>query len=235
MGRGVERSCLNWCRGYRVTDAPLCILGYAKQIVECFEEGNAILPGPPKNLRFDILPNKTVQLSWNAPNKNREFVELYRLFWKQKGNKYLGFQVPVNGNEKKIKSLDVGTAYEFVVKAYNHYGKSMPSNRIEVIIQDALTQTSLVIHSNSKTGIALICITVLFVLLVLCIAAFFIRKKFFSAKGVRTTKGVAFENPSYLKDPATGNEPSRNGVTMSSLTNGLRSQPNVYEELKVQT
>ncbi|KAG1675081.1 Ig-like and fibronectin type-III domain-containing protein 2 [Nymphon striatum] len=234
LGKGVERSCLNWCRGYRVTDAPLCILGYAKQIVDCFEEGNSILPGPPKNLKFEMLPNKTVELSWDAPNKNTEFVELYRLFWKQKGNKFMGFQVPVTGKYKKIP-LDPGTVYEFVVKAYNHYGKSMPSNKVEVRVSEILTQTNLASQSKAQTGTALICITVLFVLLVLCIAAFIIRKKFFGVKGVRSSSGVAFENPSYLKDSTTGNESSRNGVTLSSLTNGLKSRPNVYEELKVPT
>ncbi|KAG1675091.1 Ig-like and fibronectin type-III domain-containing protein 1 [Nymphon striatum] len=234
LGKGVERSCLNWCRGYRVTDAPLCILGYAKQIVDCFEEGNSILPGPPKNLKFEMLPNKTVELSWDAPNKNTEFVELYRLFWKQKGNKFMGFQVPVTGKYKKIP-LDPGTVYEFVVKAYNHYGKSMPSNKVEVRVSEILTQTNLASQSKAQTGTALICITVLFVLLVLCIAAFIIRKKFFGVKGVRSSSGVAFENPSYLKDSTTGTESSRNGVTLSSLTNGLKSRPNVYEELKVPT
>ena len=43
--RQVPTGCLRWCAGLKVTIPSLCILSSAREIISCFQEGRALLPG----------------------------------------------------------------------------------------------------------------------------------------------------------------------------------------------
>lgn len=45
--KGVPSDCIRWCAGLRVNRPSLCAISSATDIVSCFEEGRALLPGPP--------------------------------------------------------------------------------------------------------------------------------------------------------------------------------------------
>ncbi len=55
------------------------------QIVKCFHEGQYTLPGPPRNIRVTPMNAHSALASWDPPNKNPEYVELYRILWRKEG------------------------------------------------------------------------------------------------------------------------------------------------------
>jgi hypothetical protein len=50
--RQVPLSCLRWCSGAKLNIPALCFLSSAIDINQCFQEGRALLPGPPRNIRI---------------------------------------------------------------------------------------------------------------------------------------------------------------------------------------
>lgn len=55
----VPVACLRWCSGSRLTTPTLCFLSSAIDINNCFQEGRALLPGPPKNMRVTVASDFT--------------------------------------------------------------------------------------------------------------------------------------------------------------------------------
>ena len=55
------------------------------QIVKCFHEGQYTLPGPPRNIKVTPMNAHSAVASWDPPNKNPEYVELYRILWRKEG------------------------------------------------------------------------------------------------------------------------------------------------------
>jgi hypothetical protein len=79
----VPSACLRWCAGLKVNIPSLCILSSARDIISCFQEGKALLPGPPINVHIQqFIDENTVIVEWNPPEKNSELVQWYRVFWR---------------------------------------------------------------------------------------------------------------------------------------------------------
>ncbi|KAH8270054.1 hypothetical protein KR018_003173 [Drosophila ironensis] len=77
----VPRKCLNWCRGESVRSKEICSLQYARTIVGCFEKNRDRLPGPPENIVVSIKSDSEVTIRWDAPTKNPNAVDGYRIFY----------------------------------------------------------------------------------------------------------------------------------------------------------
>ena len=69
--KGVPTDCIRWCAGLKVTRASLCSLSAAQDIVSCFDEGKALLPGPPVEVHVKhFVENDKVMIEWEPPKKN---------------------------------------------------------------------------------------------------------------------------------------------------------------------
>lgn len=68
--KGVPTDCIRWCAGLKVTKASLCSLSSAHDIVSCFQEGKALLPGPPKSVHVKHFLDNRVRVEWEPPSKN---------------------------------------------------------------------------------------------------------------------------------------------------------------------
>ncbi|XP_017019547.1 Ig-like and fibronectin type-III domain-containing protein 2 [Drosophila kikkawai] len=77
----VPRKCLNWCRGESVRSKEICSLQYARTIVGCFEKNRDRLPGPPENIVVSVVSDSEVSIRWDAPTKNPNAVDGYRIFY----------------------------------------------------------------------------------------------------------------------------------------------------------
>ncbi|ALC43811.1 CG17839 [Drosophila busckii] len=77
----VPRKCLNWCRGETVRSKEICSLQYARTIVGCFEKNRDRLPGPPENIVVNVLSDNEVNVKWDAPTKNPNAVDGYRIYY----------------------------------------------------------------------------------------------------------------------------------------------------------
>ncbi|XP_030373316.1 Ig-like and fibronectin type-III domain-containing protein 1 isoform X2 [Scaptodrosophila lebanonensis] len=77
----VPRKCLNWCRGESVRSKEICSLQYARTIVGCFEKNRDRLPGPPENIVVSVISDSEVKIKWDAPTKNPNAVDGYRIFY----------------------------------------------------------------------------------------------------------------------------------------------------------
>ncbi|XP_046473967.1 Ig-like and fibronectin type-III domain-containing protein 2 isoform X1 [Neodiprion pinetum] len=194
----VPRRCLDWCRGEPLLNNKFCVLSYTRPIMSCFQEGRDRLPGPPQAISVDVLDPHTVNVHWTPPVKNPHTVEVYRVFWRPKG--------ATKGNTTKndtkttnlvISGLKEGVIYECVVKAGNHLGTSTLSEQVEFITGDKYV-TSALGDSGSHVGTVIgIILAVVFVACIVVAGVWFVRTKRLNAKG---QGGVAFENPSYLRE-----------------------------------
>ncbi|EDW70342.2 Ig-like and fibronectin type-III domain-containing protein 1 [Drosophila virilis] len=77
----VPRKCLNWCRGDSVRSKEICSLQYARTIIGCFEKNRDRLPGPPENVVVSVLSDNEVNIKWDAPTKNPNAVDGYRIYY----------------------------------------------------------------------------------------------------------------------------------------------------------
>ena len=206
-----------------------CALQYTKTIVGCFQENQNRLPGPPHNLVLQKVSDDEVLIKWDPPVKNPKTVEGYRIFWHSLDvpNEINNITNAINGlgttkleaheTSVNIEGLKHGVMYELVVKAGNHFGKKMSviyfysnfnkcycfyfkgasvlSEPLRFTLDDQTTTSS---HTSSNAGI--VCgILAGFVAICLIVAGFmFFRNKKIYCKNANG--GVAFENPSYLKE-----------------------------------
>ncbi|EDV97557.1 Ig-like and fibronectin type-III domain-containing protein 2 [Drosophila grimshawi] len=77
----VPRKCLNWCRGESVRSKEICSLQYARTIIGCFEKNRDRLPGPPENIVVNVMSDSEVNIKWDAPTKNPNAVDGYRIYY----------------------------------------------------------------------------------------------------------------------------------------------------------
>lgn len=146
--RAVPTDCIRWCAGLKVTKPNLCSLSSARDIVSCFDEGKALLPGPPIEVHVKrFAENDRVMIEWDPPTKNAgmlimlsylylylsdlfvaschaELVQWYRVFWRPVGSRDLN-RNQTNQPFFELQGLDSTKMYEFVVKAGNHHGLSL--------------------------------------------------------------------------------------------------------------
>ncbi|KAL3272723.1 hypothetical protein HHI36_014185 [Cryptolaemus montrouzieri] len=256
---GVQRHCLDWCRGEPVINKKSCTLSYTKQIVNCFHENQDKLPGPPQNAKTEFIDAHTVKISWDPPIKNPHTVEVYRVIWRSLDG---GDDRPVFKNDTPetslvLTNLKEGGTYEFVIKAGNTKGTSTLTKSIRFITGDKdVTSSASHGDNGSHIGVGVAVILALLGVAVIVFGAFYIVR---NRKLLKGTNGVAFENPSYLREvnmdhiqiPQTQNESTMsnggaNGLSISSASGGhgwkneqlhvphsQEVNPTLYEELKL--
>ncbi|XP_077284865.1 Ig-like and fibronectin type-III domain-containing protein 2 isoform X2 [Arctopsyche grandis] len=252
---GVPRRCLDWCRGEPLPTARLCVLSHTRQIVGCFHEGRDKLPGPPQNIKIVALDSHSVKISWEPPIKNPHTVDIYRVFWRPIGLK-IPEKIDTLETELTISSLKDGVTYECVVKAGNHLGTSTLTEPLQFTMNDKYIthQLSPIDDESSHTGVTIgIALACLIVAGIVVVAVWLVKYK--KILGLKSQGGVAFENPSYLREmnsdttgnhqnpsDATVNNSRSMGVASVSAGTGWRPEalqfpqevnPTLYEELKL--
>jgi len=77
--KGVPTDCIRWCAGLKVTKPSLCSLSSSHDILSCFQEGKALLPGPPREVHAThMTENKNrIRVEWMPPSKNPGQFPLY--------------------------------------------------------------------------------------------------------------------------------------------------------------
>ncbi|XP_039756067.1 Ig-like and fibronectin type-III domain-containing protein 1 isoform X2 [Pararge aegeria] len=257
---GVPRNCLELCRGGTV--AKSCALQHARRALACFRDSGAKLPGPPRSLKAHAAPTpNSVLLSWEPPLKNPQTVYLYRVFWRAYGAK-VPEKLDTSETSVVLTGLQDDVRYECVVKAANDVGTSSLSQPIMFTTAGQETGAAAAPVEGSETafavGVATSCILVAAMLLASLL--YYKHKKNLRLKA---QGGVAFENPSYLREPnpdtvvngtilngnvvANGDNGIGNGVSISTAwrqetqnpgptipTAAAREvDPSLYEELKL--
>ncbi|KAB0793035.1 hypothetical protein PPYR_12655 [Photinus pyralis] len=218
---GVPKRCLDWCRGEPLFNNKLCVLSYTKQIMSCFHEGRDKLPGPPQNIRVEPVDAHSVNVLWDPPVKNPHTVEMYRIFWKlvhADSNPTQRFDTPET--HYKISGLLEGAVYECVIKAGNHRGTSTLSDAIKFTAGDKyITLAASQDENVSHTGVAVAVVSALIVVAAIVAAAvWFVRTKRLLVG--KNSGGVAFENPSYLREVNMDHIQVPQGQSESSMSNG---------------
>lgn len=136
-------------------------------------------------------------------------VQWYRVFWRPVGSRDL------NRNQTEeprfeLRGLDSHKMYEFVVKSGNHHGLSLFTDPLVISMANYRSTTTgnhLLKLLVGVTGLAII------VIVIGALVAYGYKNQYFphintirlrSTSGPSTpTRGVSFENPSYLKDGPT--------------------------------
>ncbi|XP_023234906.1 Ig-like and fibronectin type-III domain-containing protein 2 [Centruroides sculpturatus] len=225
----VPRYCMRWCKGFPVIHADLCIYRAASEIISCFEEGKNVLPGLPENVLIKRLSEISIELKWEPPTKNAQFVQWYRIFWRPVGTKEL-FRNQTRETSFRISDLKPGNTYEIFVKAGNHYGQSQPTN--PKVITMSLNESD----STSAIKVAVgIIVTVLILVLIGILIIYF---KFKYQPNIE--KGVSFENPTYMKENISlQNTGEDRNTTIENSSEQIqkkqenqRAVANIYEEPK---
>ncbi|XP_063243751.1 Ig-like and fibronectin type-III domain-containing protein 1 isoform X2 [Bacillus rossius redtenbacheri] len=259
---GVPRRCLDWCRGEPLLNNKFCVLSYTKQIMACFHQGRDRLPGPPQNVAVEVIDAHSVRVKWEPPVKNPSKVEMYRVFWRQHMG---GARVPLKNDTEAtslvIKGLKEGVTYECVVKAGNHYGTSTLTEPTRFITGSYITSAASLGNGSSHVGVAVgVVLALVIVAAVVAGAVWFLRSR--RMLGRKSNGGVAFENPSYLREvnmdhitmpasqgdgtlpngtangvnPSGGQVPHQQGWKHETLhvpAQAAEVAPSLYEELKL--
>ncbi|KDR18237.1 Ig-like and fibronectin type-III domain-containing protein 1 [Zootermopsis nevadensis] len=258
---GVPRRCLDWCRGEPLFNNKFCVLSYTKQIMSCFHEGRDRLPGPPQNVHIELVDAKSVRVRWDPPVKNPNTVEIYRVFWRQLGSRS-ATKNDTKATSLRITGLKDGSTYECVIKAGNHLGTSTLTEPVRFTIGDKyITSAASLGNDSSSVGVAVGIVLALIIVAAIVIGAvWFMRTR--RMLGRKSSGGVAFENPSYLREvnmdhiqiPASQNDSAvsngtANGVnpagshmqaqqgwkqeTLHVPAQATEVAPSLYEELKL--
>ncbi|GJQ83686.1 hypothetical protein Trydic_g14393 [Trypoxylus dichotomus] len=256
----VPRNCLDYCRGEPWLNNKICVLPYIKQIMNCFHEGRDKLPGPPQNIRVDILDSRSVKIMWDPPVKNPQTAEMYRVYWRlldMDTKNSLKNDTP--NTYFSLTELKDGGTYECVIKALNHRGTSTLSAPVRFTMGEKYITSAASLNDNvSHVGVAIGVVLALVVVAAIVIGAiWFIRTK---SMGAKHQGGVAFENPSYLREvnmdhiqvpqtqaeTALASNGTANGIAVSATSGGQgwkheplhvptsqEVNPTLYEELKL--
>ncbi|XP_050504317.1 Ig-like and fibronectin type-III domain-containing protein 2 isoform X1 [Diabrotica virgifera virgifera] len=257
----VSRRCLDWCRGEPVLNNKACVLAHTKQIMSCFHEGRDKLPGPPQNIHVDFIDSHSVNINWNPPIKNPHTVELYRVMLKLNDpHSKENFTADTATTHIKFQNLRAGATYALVIKAGNSKGTSTLTEPLKFTMSDKYI-TSAASQEGQDGHVGVIVAVILALIVVAAIfagAVWFMRNK--KMLGIKNSNGIAFENPSYLREvnmdhiqvPQRETETtqlangSANGIAVSSSSGGQgwknealhvpaqqEVNPTLYEELKL--
>ncbi|XP_067138192.1 Ig-like and fibronectin type-III domain-containing protein 1 [Centruroides vittatus] len=216
--RGIAHSCLKWCKGRPVFNINMCVLSAAKDIVSCFEEGKAVLPGPPYNVVTKQISRTSLRITWEKPLKNPQMVQWYRVFWRPVGTRNT-FRNQTKKSLFTLKNLKPETTYEVALKAGNRYGLSTHTKPIVFTMRNSKYIKERLVDGNGSTVKIAIGAIVGVLLLVLsgAVAVYLYIK--FNGKP-RTPATVSFENPTYMKETIPNNsQPSteRNGISTGNV------------------
>ncbi|XP_052131232.1 uncharacterized protein LOC127751554 [Frankliniella occidentalis] len=167
--------------------------------MNCFHENRDKLPGPPQNVRVEPIDSQSVRVKWDPPVKNPHTVQVYRVFYRQIGSKPL--KNDTNGTSVILVGLKENAEYECVVKAGNHMGTSTLTEPIvfSTSTDKYITSSTSIGDDSSHVGVAVgVVMALLIVLAVVAGAVWFLRSR--HLLGRKHPGGVAFENPSYLRE-----------------------------------
>lgn len=160
-----------------------------------------------------IQQSEPIVIEWDAPAKNPQLVQYYRVFWRPFGTRELSRTI-TNLTWIKLNDLKLDRIYEFVVKAANAHGSSVYSEPLAVKPSEVLASSkslSLIWFipagsSNSFLGRIGLAITFAscFMLSSLMLVLFLERRGFLHRFGSSKSNNsrISFANPSYLKDSA---------------------------------
>ncbi|XP_035443696.1 Ig-like and fibronectin type-III domain-containing protein 1 isoform X2 [Spodoptera frugiperda] len=212
---GVPRQCLELCRGGVVSRS--CAMHHARRALACFRDAGPRLPGPPRNLRAHHAPTpNSVLLSWEPPLKNPQTVYLYRVFWRAYGAK-VPEKLDTSETSVVLTGLQDDVKYECVVKAANDVGTSSLSTPIMFTTAGQETGAAAAPVTSGgaapAVGVAVACLLVAAILLA---AGFYYRYR--KNLRLKAQGGVAFENPSYLREPNP--DTAVNGTMPNGSANG---------------
>lgn len=134
--RGVPTNCLSLCSGVvqdtLAATATACI-PYIGNIVQCFEEGTDLLPGPVGELHATEITDSSVSLTWQPPSDSNYtgFVVHYQ----QVDNATtvetalkLDNHINTNNTSITLSNLSKGHLYNIFVVSQNKHGSSLPSS-----------------------------------------------------------------------------------------------------------
>lgn len=199
--RDVPRRCLEWCRGEPILSNKACVLSYTKQIMSCFHDGREKLPGPPQNLRVEFIDAHSVYLRWDPPIKNPHTVEMYRVFWRPVNSvNKVGEKGDTSQTFLEITDLKDGVMYEAYIKAGNHKGTSILTEPIKFTMGEKFVTSA---ASRGEDGghvgvVVAVVLALIVVAAIVAVAFWFVRTK--KMLGIKNSNGIAFENPSYLRE-----------------------------------
>lgn len=222
---GVPRRCLDWCRGEPLLNNKFCVLSYTKQIMSCFHEGRDRLPGPPQNVHVELIDAHSVRVRWDPPVKNPNTVEMYRVFWRQVGSR-TAIKNDTKATSLRITGLKDGSTYECVIKAGNHLGTSTLTEAVRFTTGDKyITSAASLGNDSSSVGVAVGVVLALIIVAAIIIGAvWFMRKR--RMLGHKSSGGVAFENPSYLREVNMDHIHIASSQGDSALANGTANGVN---------
>lgn len=143
---------------------------------------------------------------WEPPVKNPHTVEGYRVFWHDLepvsdnlSNVISGLgtsRLDAKETSIKLEGLKPDVMYELVIKAGNHFGASILSEPLRFTLGDHhITSASQASNAGVISGIIAGILAI-----ALAIAALVIMKKRRIGQKQAANGGVAFENPSYLRE-----------------------------------
>lgn len=218
--QGIHRSCLRWCQGRPIVNVHLCIV-HASKIVNCFEKGKSVLPGPPQNIQLQQISSGSLKITWDPPHKNPKFVQWYKISYRNSDSRVM-FRNITKVPTILLQGLEPGSKYEVAVKAGNHYGMSLPSETFSFTFSDAsdinrISAESVTYESNSALKTAAAVVSACLLLVLIGAVAIYMFMKFRQKPPPGIAPGVSFENPTYMKENSI--PPNAASLNSSSETN----------------
>lgn len=111
--------------------------------LQCILEGIQTLPSEPQAVTVLPLNEKSIQISWAAPEKLAATVQNYRInvtrlqtFDEDRlasENAVFSIRVPAGVNTTTVNDLEPFTMYSITVMSENEHGSSLPSMRIRTL------------------------------------------------------------------------------------------------------
>ncbi|XP_054267567.1 Ig-like and fibronectin type-III domain-containing protein 1 [Macrosteles quadrilineatus] len=135
--RGVPPACLPLCSGVIVESVIVTVsscVPYIGNIVQCFEEGTGLLPGPVQELHAVYVTDSEVTLTWEPPSDNSNVTD-YVIHYNKVDNTSthetllkLDNQQNASETSATVRGLDRGALYNIFVVSRNEHGTSLPSS-----------------------------------------------------------------------------------------------------------
>lgn len=134
--RGVPTACISLCSGAVVDSllvtATTCI-PYIGNIVQCFEEGTGLLPGPINELHATEVTDSSITVEWEYPAQSNttDFVVFYEKMedvMVPSSKLKMGKQLNTTNTTVTITELEKSKLYKIFVTSRNEHGTSLPSS-----------------------------------------------------------------------------------------------------------
>lgn len=163
--RGIPQACLGFCTGHvteeLVVTAAAC-LPYVGNVIQCFEEGTGLIPGPVIQLHATSIADDSLTLIWQPPldGSVNHYVVHYSMI-DELASKAIATafemdqQLHVIQPQAVINNLKSKQLYNFFVLAANDHGTSLPSSIITInITKEALSNGTISGVPSAPQGIS---------------------------------------------------------------------------------